>query len=212
MDLLYPLIGGISGKVYDDIVDEGIPVSDTFKEALKGIQWITLALASVGDFNYTFIQFIFNVLNHLGNPDAFKFPYEYSLLLVYPIFLFLSFHTRKELHYIDSIPLIITAVAMYFEPMFITENISYKKFLIRSFGSLSYTILLIFGGYFNVNSGIIKFSIYAIGYGVTSALFQFYMLTKSNSKETQAPESKEPKESQAPEPKEPQAPEPKEPK
>lgn len=93
MDYIYPIIGGISAKLYDDIIDEGIEVNETLKEALKGVQWITLALASIGDFNYSIIMYITNLAHHFGNPDSFKFPYEFSLLCVYPIFILLSFHT-----------------------------------------------------------------------------------------------------------------------
>jgi hypothetical protein len=201
MEYIYPLIGGISAKLYDDIVDEGFEVNDTFKEALKGAQWITLALASIGDFNYSIITYVLNVLNHWGNPEAFKFPYEFSLLCVYPIFILLSFHTRTSFTIMDYLIILASCLAMFIEPMIIIENASYRKLIIRSSSVVVFICVVIFGLYFNtfssflnldyftlyfnlptsslnISTAVLKLLFYGIGYFAMSSLFQVYLINK----------------------------------
>ena len=215
MEYIYPLIGGISAKLYDDIVDEGFEVNDTFKEALKGAQWITLALASIGDFNYSIITYVINFLNHWANPEAYKFPYEFSLLCLYPIFILLSFHTRKSLTLMDYLITLSMCLAMFIEPMIIIENASYRKLIIRSSSVAVFICAVIFGLYFNtfssflnldyftlyfnlptislnISTAVLKLLFYGIGYFATSSLFQIYLINKSASvKEDKKEEVKE---------------------
>ena len=113
MEYIYTLIGGISAKLYDDIVDEGFEVNDTFKEALKGVQWITLALTSIGDFNYSIIIYFTNILYNFSSPESYKLPYEFSLLCVYPIFIVLSFYTRKSLNIMDYFLILLTYFLLF---------------------------------------------------------------------------------------------------
>ena len=98
MNTIIPLIGGITAKVYDDIVDTNIKVTDTFKESLKGIQWVTLTLMTINDFNFTFFIYIMTILNYLGNPDGYNMPYEYSLLLVFPFLMLLNYNTIEYIN------------------------------------------------------------------------------------------------------------------
>ena len=191
MDLLYPLVGGISAKVYDDILDNDIPANDIFKEALKGIQWITLALASVGDFNYTFMMYSMPFLQFFYNAEGFKLPYEYSLLLVYPIFL-LSFHTIQYPSIVEFVLILIFLCLCYFEPIFFPEDKSYKKIISRILCLMSFLFIILFGKSF-VSSSSRKLCAWNAGYALISCLFQFYMLQYKESKELEASKAEEPK-------------------
>ena len=189
MEYLFALVGGVSAKLYDDIVDEGFEVSDTIKESLKGIQWITLALISINDFNFTIMNYIKNVLNHLGNSEAYKNPYEFSLLLVYPIFLVLSFHTIQYPNLMYILGFLIFSTGMFIEPFIIVENVSYRKMIIRLimaclcigvfilWNSLKISENL-FEPYLNLRAtpSLLKICLYAGGYFLTSAIVQYYLI------------------------------------
>lgn len=168
------LVAGIACKVYDDIVDTDIKVSDVMKESLKGIQWMFLAILSVNDFNFTLLMLLSNVAHHLTNKEAFSMPYERSLLYVYPILLLLSFHTREYLNIYSIFIIILIIFFFYMEPLIIIENISYKKIISRFLGILFFILLLY--NYSYISHSIIKYIYYCIGYFVISILFQLYML------------------------------------
>ena len=93
MDILYAFVGGLSAKIYDDIVDTPIEVSDLVKESLKGIQWICLTLLCIRDVNFLCIIYGFVYVNYVVNPDAYSGAYEFSLMLLGPVFLLLSLDT-----------------------------------------------------------------------------------------------------------------------
>jgi len=93
MDILYAVIGGVSAKMYDDIVDTPIEVSELVKECLKGLQWISLTLLCVRDFNFLIAIYGYVYINYLSNPDAFASPYEFSLLVLVPLFFILSLYS-----------------------------------------------------------------------------------------------------------------------
>jgi hypothetical protein len=209
MEYIYPLIGGISAKLYDDIVDEGIEVNETFKEALKGVQWITLALASIADFNYSIIMYITNLAHHFGNPDSFKFPYEFSLLCVYPIFILLSFHTRKGATLMDCFIILCLLICSFIETMGIetmgvADNSYYKNMSRITVLSLSsYAVFFriyfdtiasslnldYFTSYFNVpisslniSTSLLKVIIYGMVYLATSLIIKLYLSNKKSEK------------------------------
>lgn len=190
------LVAGIACKVYDDIVDTDIKVSDVMKESLKGIQWMFLAILSVNDFNFTLLMLLSNVAHHLTNKEAFSMPYERSLLYVYPILLLLSFHTREYLNIYSMSIFIFIILWCCIEPLIIIENISYKKIISRFLGILFFILLLLYN-YSYISSSIIKFVYYYIGYLATSTLFQLYMLyykpVKPEPPEPIKPEPLEPK-------------------
>jgi hypothetical protein len=185
MNTIIPLIGGITAKVYDDIVDTNIKVTDTFKESLKGIQWVTLTLMTINDFNFTLLFYIINVLNHLGNPDAFDMPYEYSLLLVFPFLMLLNYNTIEYINLRSLLLFIPFIITMFIEPCIITENVSLKKLISRSIISSGLIILILLHSYFNLSPSILKIVIYALGYGITSSLFQYYMLYENKKKDSE---------------------------
>jgi hypothetical protein len=172
MDYTFAAIGGISCKIYDDIVDNNIEVADTFKEALKGIQWMILALLSINDFNFTVFFYIINFLNYLNNNEAFSLPYEHSLLYVYPLLLFFNYNTAQVFNYIDIIPIMLCFLAGAVESYIFPEDLSNKKIISRSVACLGAFILLFVG----LSKFMNKIILYGLFYGLTSVLFQLALI------------------------------------
>jgi len=199
------LVAGIACKVYDDIVDTDIKVSDVMKESLKGLQWMFLAILSVNDFNFTLLMLLSNIVHYLSNKEAYSLPYERSLLYVYPILLLLSFHTREYLNIYSIFIIIYIILWCCIEPRTILENESYKKIINRFVCVLFPTFIALYNSSY-ISSSIIKYIYYCIGYVVISILFQLYMLYYK-------PEALEPLEPEPvkPEPVKPIKPEPLEP-
>lgn len=172
MDYTFAAIGGISCKIYDDIVDNNIEVTDTFKEALKGIQWMILAVLSINDFNFTVFFYIINFLNFLNNNEAFSLPYEHSLLYVYPLLLFFNYNTAQVFNYIDIIPIMLCFLAGAVESYIFPEDLSNKKIISRSVACLGAFILLFVG----LSTFMNKIILYGLFYGLTSVLFQLALI------------------------------------
>jgi hypothetical protein len=178
MDFLYAFLGGISCKLYDDLNDNQM-IGPRVQEILKGTQWILLALLSHNDFNFAVINFIMNALNASNNWGEWKHPYESSLLLLTPIFLLTSLSTRMLPGIYDAIYVAIFVISMAVEPLFIHEEFSYRKLIIR----LVYVIGTIVGVVFLndvVSNSFLKLGYYGIGYLSTSVCFQAYMLWQKN--------------------------------
>jgi drug/metabolite transporter (DMT)-like permease len=173
MEYAFSAIGGVSAKIYDDIVDNNLEVSDTVKEALKGVQWIILALLSIHDFNFTLFFYIINFLNYLNNNEAFSLPYEHSLLYVYPIFLLFNYYTIQAFNYIDIIPILLCLLSGAIESYIFSEDISYKKLISRAVACIGAIILLFIG----LSKFMNKVIIYGLFYGITSVIFQGLLIS-----------------------------------
>lgn len=182
MDVLIPILGGISCKLYDDLNDNNFLTNEVLKESLKGSQWILLSLLSHNDFNFTIIAYFVNFLNAIHNFDEWNHGYETSLLLLYPIFLFLSFSTRRSITYIEIFYLLFISCSMIFDPVVIKEEYSFRKFIQRNLVFLVSVFSVVIGFYFGISMSIIKLGLYSIGYFLTSSLFQLYMLSQDNDK------------------------------
>jgi len=173
MEYAFSAIGGVSAKIYDDIVDNNIEVSDTAKEALKGVQWISLAILSIHDFNFTLFFYIMNFLLYLNNNDSYNLPYEHSLLYVYPFFLLFNYSTIELCSYLDVIPLVCIILGFCVEPYIFPEDFSYKKIISRMLLCITYIILLNIG----LSNFMNKILIYALLYALTSVIFQGLLIS-----------------------------------
>jgi hypothetical protein len=188
MDII-GLLGGISAKLYDDVVDEKIEISDTVKECLKGVQWMMLALLSANDFNFILIFYTMNLLNYFGDPSAYSGSYEFSLLLMIPLLFLLNVGTIHSFDYINIITIISFLILFFVEPIVLSTNVSYAKLIHRSIGT-TLLILLSFGSdYLQLSPSIIKITTYLIGYGIISILFQLYLLSHPRPEQQPVPES-----------------------
>jgi len=178
MDYLYAFLGGVLCKVYDDMHDNDM-IGRHLQEILKGSQWILLAILCHADFNFASIILILNGLNAVNNWDEWNFPYETALLVLAPIFLLISFHSVRYFSGYDWLYLIIFTIFMALEPLFIKEEFSYRKLLIRSGLSMGTLTGIYVASYFDISPSILKFSYYCLGYALFSSCFQAYLLTRS---------------------------------
>ena len=172
METIAAIIAGAAAKVYDDGVDDSIITDETHKKILETLQCYLLGALSMNNFTFSLVNMVINLLNHLANKEAFATPYEYSLLAVYPIFLFLSFGTRSYLTRGDLIIFIILSVSIFFEPLLITEDKSPRKFIIRLVFFLEFCLLAYLD--LGLSSGIYLTILYAVGYFFISSLYQGY--------------------------------------
>jgi len=174
----FAVLGGASAKIYDDIIDNNIPMNGTILESLKGIQWISLTAISLNNFNLTFILYLFCILNCFANPDAFVIPYEHALLILYPFFFIWNFPTASFFSFKDIFFLMMVVGTAIVEPILhkyvpYTEG-SAEKFLLRFCSAIMTFALLMIGKEIDISSSIITFIIYSLTYTIVSAGFQGY--------------------------------------
>jgi hypothetical protein len=172
METIVAIIAGAAAKVYDDGIDGGIIKDETHKKILETLQCYLLGALSMNNFTFSLVNLVINLLNHLTNKEAFANPYEFSLLAVYPIFLFLSFGTRDYLTRGDLIIFLILSLSMFFEPLLITEDKSPRKFIIRLFLFLEVCLIAYLD--LGLSSGIYLTILYFLGYFFISTLYQGY--------------------------------------
>ena len=168
--------GGISAKLYDDAIDSKLAVSETWKESLKGIQWISLALLSITDFNFTAVMYLMNMSAYMGDAEAYTTPYEGALLCVYPIFLLLSMHTMVPFSGIDALLSLFLLVILFTEPFIVNKDVSGMKFFCRVGSAFFSWMLLLFAIDNGVSESLIKMFIYSATYLTVSSVFQLHSL------------------------------------
>jgi hypothetical protein len=178
MDYLYAFLGGVLCKLYDDLNDNHM-IGGYVEELLKGSQWILLTLLSYNDFNFALLNLIGNGLNAINNWEAWKVPYETSLLILTPLFLLISFSSRAMLNIYDILYISVFFGSMYLEPIFITEESSRRKMYTRMLSTVGAIIGILLGLYFGISICCIKIGFYCFGYCLVSSCFQAYLLTRS---------------------------------
>ena len=172
MDIALAILGGMLCKIYDDFSDSKIVTNPLVLECLKGLQWISLCLLSYKDFNFSFVFYLGNLLNSISNPIEWTPAYEHSLLIVYPIFLIMSYTTFQYPNIYDLILSFSTCVGMFFEPYFFTEEYSYKKLAYRGFFLLWLCFIITLPISLSVRKGFC----FGIGYFLLSCIYQAYRL------------------------------------
>jgi hypothetical protein len=181
MDFVLSVIYGITIKVYDDITDTGIPVSPLLLELLKSIQTVTLTLTTYSDFNYSLYFLGINILALLSDKTAYLDDMYYkSIFYLCPLVLVFSFKTRYMPNILDVFYIFWFALMFAIEPLVIREDVSDRKFILRSLGIVGTVGGICVGLYFRVSSSILKIVFAWLGYVTTSSIFQGYMLIKNN--------------------------------
>ena len=184
MYVLLSLLAGISCKAYDDLYDNDLLKlfkNDTLMEFLKGIHYISFITISIDDPIFFIISYIANFLNYSTNNDAYKEPYEHSLLYSFMLlFIIISQKNFTNLELIDYLLLLCMCGCMFFEPLvskFILENkeFSYNKLINRTIGLL-FAICLFFLGNSKTTRNIFA---YSIGYLLLSVIVQYYSINTS---------------------------------
>ena len=109
--LFQAFLGGLSCKLYDDLNDNIVLkkfYNTTFMEYLKGIHYISLVSVSIDDPLFFIIFYIGCFLNHLRDGDAFKEPYEHSLLYSFILLFIILDYTKITKKYFDLVSRLIT--------------------------------------------------------------------------------------------------------
>ena len=173
MDLAVALIAGAAAKIYDDGVDTGLLTDEYQKKILETLQCFLLGILSVNNFMFTVIMYTINLIAHLFDEEAFKNPYENSLIIVYPIFFILSFQKRKWPTCIDAFITIILSLVAIIETSSIKENTSPRKAIIRFLTIIFLACIY----YITISHEIQIFTVYFIGYMIVSTIFQIYSVS-----------------------------------
>ena len=188
MSLWLSFLGGLSAKAYDDLTDNYKLKhfrNDTFEEFLKGIHYISFTGVSISDPMFFYINYIANVLNHLGNKDAYSKSYEYSLLLSFPLLFFIIYQSTKisRPSFLEYIIFIIFFLSMYLEPIlgrvfferpdeFSPGEFSRGKLFTRIIIVLASILFIIF----DVSRTVSNMYSYVAGYLGLSVIVQYYSL------------------------------------
>ena len=181
MDVLAAVVAGAAAKIYDDGVDTGLLTDEYQKKILETLQCFLLGVLSINNFTFTLINLIINICTHLTSKEAFKEPYEWSLLSVYPIFLILSFTTLEYLSIFDLFMFISMSATLFIEPLFVKEETSYEKLVMRTIASISGILFCyILSPY--LTRGTYLVFIYCISYLIISSLFQAYSISSLSTK------------------------------
>ena len=168
-------VAGAAGKLYDDGVDMKYITNQYHIKILETLQCMLLGAISINSFTFTVIILIIDLLNYISNNAAWSAPYESSLLVVFPIFLFLSIGSREYLTVPDIIVSIYLSGLLFFEPFFIKEETSPRKFISRLFGLLILICISMIP--LGLSNGIYLILLYCIGYLVLSTIYQGYSIS-----------------------------------
>ena len=172
------ILAGAAAKIYDDGVDSGILTDEYHKKNLETLECFLLGALSVNNFTFTFVAFTINFLHHLTNEESYKLPFERSLIIVYPIFLCISFASREYLTTKDILLLIYISTFFFFEPFFFEEDRSVKKFIFRLCGCIIFLYILY--SITGLTNGMYLIFAYGLGYFIVSTLYQgYYLVNKS---------------------------------
>jgi len=181
MELYLKILSFLCGfvcKLYDDLKDNErllIFKNDFSMELLKGLHYIFFTLISSVEPTFFIIEYVANFINSLGNSDAWKNPYEKSLLFSFvTLFLVIDYNKITYLNKYDYFLILLFFVFMFLEPKYITEEYSFSKLIIRSiFVLLSLFASLLF---ILLSDVTICICLYGAGYFLSSIFAQYYSL------------------------------------
>jgi hypothetical protein len=184
--LFQAFLGGLSCKLYDDLNDNIVLkkfCNATFMEYLKGIHYVSFVSVSMNDPLFFIICYIGCFINHIRDGDAFKEPYEHSLLYSF-ILLFIILDYTKLANDVESIDIII--LSMFFFSMFMEKMVMHYFGKDGEFSTLKLKlrtlafITCIMAYLFCKSKSLKHLFTYLIGYVILSILVQYYSLLKSD--------------------------------
>lgn len=170
-------LSGFGGKVYDDLHDGGLDEAHPLLRVLETHQVLTLTLISYRDLVFSVFFYIANLLNWSTNPTAWTGGHEASLLLLYPILIGLSLGHSTSVTRYDVFFMIVFAAGMLLEPVWIVEDVSYRKWAMRAYLTWLYTVVLLVTGH-RFGPAMRKVLLYAAGYFFASSLYQMLTLSE----------------------------------
>ena len=180
--LFQAFLGGLSCKLYDDLNDNTVLkkfYNTTFMEYLKGIHYISFISVSIDDPLFFIIFYFGSFINHLKDYDAFKEPYEHSLLYSFILlFIILDYTKITNVGLSDIISFSIFFFCMFMEKIImyyfvVDSEFSVFKLIIRSLGLTS-----LVAAYLLCKSSKSTKNLFAyfIGNLIISILVQYYSL------------------------------------
>jgi hypothetical protein len=187
--LFQAFLGGLSCKLYDDLNDNIVLkkfYNATFMEYLKGIHYVSFVSVSINDPLFFIFFYIGCFLNHIRDGDAFKEPYEHSLLYSFILLFIILDYTKiaNDVESIESIDIILLSMLFFLMVM--------EKMVMRYFGKdvefstvklklRTLVFITCIMAYLFCKSKYLKHLFtYLIGYLLVSILIQYYSLLKTN--------------------------------
>ena len=176
MDLVTAALGGAVAKVYDDLTEGGFIIDGLVKQSLFTLSCFLLGALAYSDFTHTFVMYVMNVFTHFGDEHSFEETAEKSLLYAYPFFLLLNYQSATWLPLLDWVMVIMLFLSLGLEPIFIKEDVSLRKCILRFLG-IPFTFgLWYYSSLHGVHMGIQKVLMYGASYCVFSFIYQVYQL------------------------------------
>lgn len=171
MEAAIAFIAGAVAKIYDDGVDNNLITNEYHKKMLETLHCFLAAAISINNFTFSAFCVFVNCIVYFADKSQYKGEYEFSLLLMHPVFLLLSFHTRAYLTTNDILTIITYISWSATESKLFKEESSPKKTISRLIGIVLHVLILL---YVPLSSGIYNGLIYIVGYLLISTTFQFY--------------------------------------
>ena len=178
--IIFSFIAGCVVKLYDDIQDNilfnKIKKNALLMETLKIIHTITFMIVGFNNPLFYYVNGSAIIFSYIIDKNAYKFPYEKSLIINYLLFLFFINHSKLNLTVFYDLKfyfiMIENTLNIFFEALFIKEEYSKKKLLIR----ILFFIIFIFNyfWYFYKYEDLILLNNYWLGYMLISIIIQFY--------------------------------------
>ena len=190
MDTLFPLLIGITGKIYDDIEDQHIIINPLITESLKSINLLFYTLTSKSDFMFSLSTLILAAIG-AGIDNLFWKSFIF-IATVLSFISFLSFTSTNWRFFLVMITIFL--IFTHIEERAFPEEYSIKKLISRIFGVIifaaiyfipsSYYIQKIFGNEYYIETGNInyfnKLILVVLGGLITSVISQIYFILKSS--------------------------------
>jgi len=178
---VFAFIGGITAKIYDDIIDNNIQINPIILESLKGLQWMSLTALSINDFNFNILFLALVSLNYFFDKDAYSTPYEKSFpVLLVP--LLTNFNTVKPFVLLDFGLFLGISSGLFIDSiLFKNIEIDISKCIFRMILAFLAMISFCILKYSKFHSTMMIVFLYFISYTITSSLFQMYILFNPSS-------------------------------
>jgi hypothetical protein len=168
-------LAGAIQKLHDDLTDNNIIHSDIAEKALFALHCFLFGSLFSNDFNFVFITYLTTCLNnYIVNPKPANNT-EKGMMISGLIFFFTTYSSATWFSYMDLVYLVYINLASGIEPLFIHEEHSLRKLVIRAVGAIFVLFLTYVGVVYNlIGHSMHKYFIHITGYLIASVCFQLY--------------------------------------
>jgi len=169
--MIEALLGGIFFKIIDEVEDVGYKYLNEYKEYIKTLCTVFTTLALYNNVYLTiFCILVLTPASYFANEIDTEY---WNTLLPIP-FIILALTYQNIDHRVllqNSCFFILMFICIFFEPLFIPEETSFKKNLSRFLAILFAIIMLLWSN----NTALHSFMYFIIGYGATSVVFKILL-------------------------------------